>query len=252
VSWRLARALDSLRAGVNAKWPNRDKRSDGTIGNAEHASRSSDHNPWVIVGGQGVVRAFDCDVDGIDAGWLAEQLRLAGRAGDYRLTGGGYVIFNRRITASDFSGWRNYTGSNAHTSHVHVSFSRNQAGFDDPAPWRFLGGIAAPGGRMDELSWNDQLTFSKPDRSGTVTYSAAAWLLYANWYTNMIPGLVAGQAKLVGMVTALTELVKQQVAGDEVDMARVERAAERAAERGVQEAVGQIRGIDPGTVGVEK
>jgi Putative peptidoglycan binding domain len=137
--WRLARALVALRDGVNARWPHRDKRSDGTIGNAEHATRVSDHNPHIVVAGMGVVRALDTDVDGIDAAWYAEQLRLLGAAGDARLTGGGYVIFNKRITRRDFSGWNVYTGRNPHTSHVHVSLSRNPAGFDDPRPWSFLG-----------------------------------------------------------------------------------------------------------------
>lgn len=144
MSWRLARALVALRADVNARWPNRDRKSDGTIGDAAHASRSSDHNPWVIIGGMGVVRALDIDVDGIDAGWLFEQLRQAGARGDRRLAGGGYLILNRRITAPDFSGWRVYTGSNPHTQHGHVSFSRNASGFDDPAPWTFLGAVARP------------------------------------------------------------------------------------------------------------
>lgn len=144
MAWRLARAAETLRAGVNARWPNRDKKSDGTIGDASHASRSSasDHNPWIVVAGVGVVRALDIDVDGIDAGWYAEQLRLLGAAGDHRLVGGGYVIFNRRITRPDFSGWSVYTGTNPHTAHVHTSLSRNATGFDDPAPWAFLG--AAP------------------------------------------------------------------------------------------------------------
>ena len=144
MTWRLAAALVALRNGVNARWPRRDKTSDGTIGDAAHASRNSDHNPWVVVGGVGVVRALDIDVDGIDAAWYAEQLRRLGAAGDRRLTGGGYVIHNRRITKADFSGWAAYTGTNPHTSHVHVSLSRNRAGFDDPAPWAFLGGSPAP------------------------------------------------------------------------------------------------------------
>jgi hypothetical protein len=143
MAWRLARSLETLRASVNARWPNRDKTSDGTIGDAAHATRSSDHNPWIVVAGVGVVRALDIDVNGIDAAWYAEQLRLLGAAGDHRLTGGGYVIYNRRITLSNFSGWAAYTGSNPHTGHVHVSVSTNAAGFDDPAPWAFLG--AAPG-----------------------------------------------------------------------------------------------------------
>jgi len=138
MSWRLARALVSLRDGVNARWPQRDKASDGAIGNAEHATRASDHNPWIKVAGMGVVRALDVDVDGIDAGWLAEQLRLLGAAGDSRLVGGGYVIFNGRITRDDWAGWSVYTGTNPHQTHVHASLSRNPAGFDDPRPWDFL------------------------------------------------------------------------------------------------------------------
>ena len=144
--WRLAGALVALRNGVNTRWPNRDKASDGTIGDTSHAARSSasDHNPWIDVAGIGVVRALDVDVDGIDAGWYAEQLRLLGAAGDHRLTGGGYVIFNRRITRADFSGWSVYSGINPHTKHVHTSFSRSPGGFDDSAAWRFLTG-AGPG-----------------------------------------------------------------------------------------------------------
>lgn len=139
MNWRNAGAVVTLRNAVNAKWPNRDKASDGTIGDAAHATRSSDHNPWVIVDGVGVVRALDIDVDGINAAWYAEELRKLGAAGDPRLAGGGYVIYNRRITAPDFKSWRVYTGSNPHTMHVHVSFSRNRAGFDSTAPWAFLG-----------------------------------------------------------------------------------------------------------------
>jgi len=140
MAWRNANASVSLVNAVNARWPGRSKASDGTIGDAAHASRSSDHNPWVKVGGVGVVRARDITGAGIDPSWLAEQLRLAGRAGDSRLTGGGYVIYNHRITTPDFSGWKRYTGSNPHTKHVHVSFSQNRAGFDRTDGWAFLGG----------------------------------------------------------------------------------------------------------------
>lgn len=143
-AWRNCNASMTLLAYVNARWPLRDKASDGTIGDAAHATRDSDHNPWVINNGMGVVRARDIDVDGIDAGWLAEQLRLRGAAGDPRLTGGGYVILNRRITRADFSGWSVYTGVNPHTAHMHVSFSLNAAGYDSTAPWAF--------GEDDELN----------------------------------------------------------------------------------------------------
>lgn len=140
MSWRNCQASLSFVAGINARWPNRDKASDGTIGNAEHAARSSDHNPWVIVAGQGVVRARDTDVDGVDAAWCVEQVRILGQQRDPRLWPNGYAIFNRRITKPDFSGWAVYKGTNPHDHHFHVSFSRDQAGYDDQGPWPFLGG----------------------------------------------------------------------------------------------------------------
>jgi hypothetical protein len=138
----LAGALDVLRAALNAHWPNRDHGSDGAIGDAAHlaVAGASDHNPWL----NNTVRGLDVDVDGIDAGWLAEQLRLAGAAGDHRLTGGGYVIFNRQITSADFHRWMPYTGSDPHTSHVHVSVTRDPAGYEDRGAWAFLDTVQQP------------------------------------------------------------------------------------------------------------
>lgn len=142
MAWRNCNASIRLLDFVNARWPKRDRSSDGTIGDAAHATRSSDHNPWIKVAGTGVVRARDIDKDGIDAPWLAEELRKMGERGDPRLAGGGYIIFNKRITSPDFKGWKAYTGSNPHDKHMHVSFSQNQAGFDSNAPWV----IGAPAG----------------------------------------------------------------------------------------------------------
>ena len=136
MAWRTAHAIDTLRAEVNQRWPNRSKVSDGTIGDAAHASRSSDHNPWVKVNGVGVVRAIDITANGIDPDAYAEHLRALGRAGDPRLTNGGYVIWNKRI-ASERQGWawRRYTGTNGHTHHIHLSLSTKPSGFDSRASW---------------------------------------------------------------------------------------------------------------------
>lgn len=146
MGWRNAQTSLVLNGQVNAKWPFRDKGSDGTIGDAAHATRDSDHNPWVIVDGQGVVRARDIDKDGVDIGWMFEELRKLGAQGDPRLSGGGYLIWNRRITTPDFTKWVPYNGSNPHDKHGHVSFSRNRAGFDSTAPYAFFvpGGVQLP------------------------------------------------------------------------------------------------------------
>lgn len=144
MTWRTARSLDVLLAEVNAAAPKRNKASDGSIGDAAHASRDSDHNPWVTVGGQGVVRARDITHDPanrVDGNRLATD--IASLLGKHPALGSGaYVIWNRRIISTDRlrEGWRPYSGSNAHTKHVHVSVALAAAAFDSTAPW----GVLAP------------------------------------------------------------------------------------------------------------
>lgn len=143
MAWRLAHSLAILKAEVDARWPDRSTVSDGTIGDAAHASRDSDHNPWVIDDhGDGVVRARDVTADGIDPDWYAEHLRQLGASGDRRLNPDGYVIWNRRIASAGHAPawqWHPYTGSNQHTHHVHLSVTTVQAGYDSGAPWGIAG-----------------------------------------------------------------------------------------------------------------
>ena len=131
MAWRLARSLAVLRDQINQLSPNRSKVSDGTIGNAEHSARASDHNP----DSSGVVRAMDITHDpahGIDSEKLANAL-LASR--DDRIK---YVISNKKI-ASGYSGpqpwvWRPYGGKNPHNHHVHISVLAGKTG-DTMEPW---------------------------------------------------------------------------------------------------------------------
>lgn len=179
--WRLADALEVLRDEVNARWPNRDKASDGAIGDAAHASTGSDsdHNPWVVgSNGIGVVRAYDIDSD-LDendtdaARRLAEHFRGLGEAGDERLAGGGYVIFAGQI-ASERDGWvwRAYTGIDPHTSHIHLSVSRSgatptvpyaadPATFDQTEPWGVTG--STPAQEDDDLTPDENAALSRID-----------------------------------------------------------------------------------------
>jgi hypothetical protein len=142
VTYRLAASLAVLRDEVNRRWPDRDKSSDGWIGDAAHATRDSDHNPFIIdSNGVGVVRALDIDAgegDNHEIGlWLAAHVCALGAAGFAALRNGGYVISAGRI-ASPTSGWRwrVYTGTNQHTHHTHISVSTRQAEYDSPSTWR--------------------------------------------------------------------------------------------------------------------
>ncbi len=138
VSWRVAEALETLRLQLNDAFPKRSKVSDGSIGDAKHASRTSDHNPWVKDSkNKGVVTARDFTHDpktGIDCQWLADTLV---KHKDSRIK---YIIWNRQI-CSGAKGkspwvWRKYTGVNAHTHHLHLSVESTQTLFDNTTAWK--------------------------------------------------------------------------------------------------------------------
>lgn len=141
MTWRDARSIDVLKAELDTAYPNRSTASDGTIGDAAHASRDSDHNPWVVLNGVGIVRARDVTHDpdhGCDADVLAQRVAgLIALGAHPALRHGAYVIRNRRIFSFDRrdEGWRPYTGSNPHEKHMHVSVSLDPTGFDSTARW---------------------------------------------------------------------------------------------------------------------
>lgn len=150
MTYFLAPALQALRAEVDRAFPNRDRTSDGWIGDASHAARVSDHNPCWSCGGRsnGIVRAIDVDSDGAPGQVtpvVAAVLRAA--IGDPRVW---YVIFNGKIYSRTY-GWspRVYTGSNPHAHHVHVSLNGangipGDPGNFDTRPWGVGGTKPAP------------------------------------------------------------------------------------------------------------
>lgn len=145
MAWREAGSLTTLRLQLNTLAPRRSKVSDGGIGDAAHASRNSDHNPWVKDRrGVGVYTARDFTHDprgGLDCNWLAEELR---RNKDPRIK---YVIWNGRMFSSYKSKggvppwtWRPYTGANKHRKHLHISV--NPTNYDVPDQWKLTPGPA--------------------------------------------------------------------------------------------------------------
>ena len=145
---RLAKSLVTLIDEVVQKFPGRNTRNDGTIGDEAHRKRVSDHNPNISLGGKGIVTALDITHDpahGFDALAFAESLRLQKEP---RVK---YVIFNGRIFSSETHPWewrdRN-KGAGDHSEHVHVSVVDDPKLFDDTSPWSFDMSGAATGKTM--------------------------------------------------------------------------------------------------------
>lgn len=177
MGWTIAPALITLRDEVNSRWPNRDKASDGFIGDTAHAATASDHNP----NAEDVVCAFDITHDpdnGPDIAVLFEQFRTNPHP-DCK-----YLIANRQI-ASRTHDWivRAYSGD-PHTNHLHVSVGVGSDGqsapgtYDDTSSW-FTGIVAEQHSTpaVITLTEDDSVRFhyAKPDNDpGVYLVSLAA------------------------------------------------------------------------------
>lgn len=147
-AWTLVPCLVALRDEFNRLAPNRDKASDGSVGDTSHAGNSSDHNPDETgntptedADSKNEVHAIDVDAGLRKAGWSMERcveiIVTRHRQGDDdRLQN---VIYNRRIWSRS-RGWtaRPYTGANAHTEHAHFSARYTTAQEADTRPWGLL------------------------------------------------------------------------------------------------------------------
>jgi hypothetical protein len=115
---------------ATARFPKRNKASDGIMGDVRHQKQKSDHNDG---------NAFDLTHDpanGVDCNILSRQV-----INDPRVT---YVIWNREIynRSRAAEGWRRYSGKNPHTKHMHVSIKATSR--NDLAPWIWSVTGAAP------------------------------------------------------------------------------------------------------------
>ena len=119
---RLCKAATQLREQFDDCFSDRDRTSDGWIGDSRHSARKSDHNPDE----QGWVRAIDVDRDLSGKAKpdlmpdVADQLRLLAKS-DKRIS---YIIFAGKIASSKKGwAWRTYEGINKHDHHCHISFT---------------------------------------------------------------------------------------------------------------------------------
>lgn len=119
-----------LRDQINGRWPGRDKRSDGWIGDRAHSKRKSDHNPDK----NGWVHALDIDENMGKGKWrngraarkLADQLRAyaaSGLPGSKRVK---YVVYEGRLASGTYRSkwWQWRPGNWGHYQHIHISFTK--------------------------------------------------------------------------------------------------------------------------------
>ena len=112
-------AIAALRQATALK-PQRKRASDGLLPSKEHVKQNpnSDHNS-----GYAVDITHD-PVFGIDCAFAFIKLQK-----DPRVK---YLIFNGKIWSKE-KGNKDYTGSNKHTKHLHISIKENCG--DDTSPW---------------------------------------------------------------------------------------------------------------------
>ncbi len=141
---RPAKSIAALRAEVDARFPHRSKASDGMLGDADHATRDSDHNPWVRDGKVGVVTAVDITEDSApgvpEIADLIVATLIEGR--DARVK---YLIhegliwrsYDKVLGSRLINAWQPapYAGPNGHFHHCHVSVWDSKALYDSTAPW---------------------------------------------------------------------------------------------------------------------
>src|SRR5687768_9385263 len=203
-AWIVVPCLEQLRAEFNEIAPDRDKASDGSIGDALHSS-SSDHTPDEISdalrgrdsdsSNEVHARDFDADlrVPGLSMEMVVQHILARCRSGEERRLG--YIIFNRRIWSAS-AGWaqRTYTGPNPHDKHAHFSASYDTAREASTASWHLedlMALSAADKSDVRTIVKEELNAFGKRDPLASI-YARTGYL--AN---NFAPGIAKAVAELV-------------------------------------------------------
>lgn len=131
MTWKVVPNLDEGRDQLNARFPNRDKASDGSIGDTSHAAGASSHNPdktgspeYRDGDSKDEIRARDFDKDLKDPDYTMEDVvqLWVKHARSGKMWWIRYIIYKERIWhKKDGFKTRAYTGKNKHTEHAHVN-----------------------------------------------------------------------------------------------------------------------------------
>ena len=147
-----------LREQIDRRFPDRDRQSDGWIGDKAHQVRVSDHNP----DSQGWVYAIDIDENmgvgiwrnGRTARRLTDELILYAMS---RLPGSDrvkYVVYEDQIASGTYKAtWWKFRGKGyGHTAHIHISFTTSA--LNDNRAWPLP--VLAPD-KKTRAEWSAQL-----------------------------------------------------------------------------------------------
>lgn len=162
-AWVLTDNLIRLTEECNILGPDRDKKSDGSVGDQDHQAGRSGHNPdktgnaeYKDGDSKNEVRAKDIDSSGP---WLygqsmetiVQHLVMRARRGDYIPLR--YIIYKGRIWRKT-NGWKTekYTGPSSHTEHAHFSGDYSQKA-DEYRNFNY--GIATLGKPEDSMGFID-------------------------------------------------------------------------------------------------
>jgi hypothetical protein len=211
-SWILVPCLVTLRDEFNWVAPRRDRASDGSIGDATHASSSSDHNPdetgntpYEDADHRNEVHAIDVDDDLRTPGWdmnrCLQIIITRHRQGrDNRLQN---VIYNRRIWSRSW-GWtaRAYTGASAHTEHAHFSVRYTTAQENDTRPWGLVKEVedmAFADEKIKVTETTGKELFDPDRKAGSEVEAATVLQLAAIWARRSARDAAAIEARLSAM-----------------------------------------------------
>lgn len=135
MAWYVAPCLNTLLNEFNTGFPGRSKAADGSIGDASHSARRSDHNPDWSAGGVVRARDFTHSPPILD---IHKEVRKPEILKDPRTK---YIISDREIMAYYAVGHyppyapRPYGGSNPHTQHAHLSTKPGKVYENDTTRW---------------------------------------------------------------------------------------------------------------------
>lgn len=194
-SAQLVPALRRLWDEFDLIAPDRDRASDGWIGDAAHQQSVSDHNddevgrvPTYDTDSKHEVHALDVDADlrlsdltmEDVVQYLLAECRKSGTSGRDRgrLK---YMIFDKRIWEAS-TGWsqRAYTGSSPHTAHAHFSCEYDSKYSEDASSWGLEDLVMPTAEEIAKKVWDHKLDINTSGQGSPNMQPAGGILRYGD------------------------------------------------------------------------